>query len=180
MNESRKQVIINEIIYWKKNRVLPEHYCDFLLALYTKGEGLQNQTEKPRIRKRLLLLLLFIPIGIFLLYFTELSLTLQIVFGFILIIIGILLTFYCTKRRMLFQIPLIMTAFFLLFVSVQITLIHTSDESFMLYIVLAINCFIWLFTGLKLKQIYFSISGTVGLILLIFSIIISIAFTFLS
>jgi hypothetical protein len=178
MNESRKQIIINEIMYWKKNRMLPEHYCDFLLALYTKGSGLQNQSEKLRLRKNILLLLILIPIGIFLFYFTELSLTLQIVFGFILIIIGILLTFYSVKRRMLFQIPLIITAFLVLFISVQITLIHTSGDSFMLYIVLAINCFIWIFTGLKLKQIYFTISGTAGLILLIFSLIKSIVFPF--
>jgi hypothetical protein len=178
MNESRKQIIINEIIYWKKNRMLPEHYCDFLLALYTKGNGLQNQSEKSRLRKNILLLFILIPIGIFLFYFTELSLTLQIVFGFILIIMGILLTFYSTKRGMLFQIPLIMTAFLLLFVSVQITVIHTSDDSSMLYIVLAINCFIWIFTGLKLKQIYFTISGTAGLILLIFTLIKSTAFPF--
>ena len=178
MNESRKQIIINEIIYWKKNRMLPEHYCDFLLALYTKGNGLQDQSQKSRLRKNILLLLILIPIGIFLFYFTELSLTLQIVFGFILIIMGILLSFYSAKRGMLFQIPLIMTAFLLLFVSVQITIIHTSDDSFMLYIVLAINCFIWIFTGLKLKQIYFTISGTAGLILLIFSLIKSNAFLF--
>ena len=178
MNESRKQIIINEIIYWKKNRMLPEHYCDFLLALYTKGNGLQDQSQKSRLRKNILLLFILIPIGIFLFYFTELSLTLQIVFGLFLIIIGILLTFYSAKRGMLFQIPLIMTAFLLLFVSVQITVIHTSDDSFMLYIVLAINCFIWIFTGLKLKQIYFTISGIAGLILLIFSLIKSIAFPF--
>ena len=57
MNESRKQIIINEIIYWKKNRMLPEHYCDFLLALYTKGNGLQDQSQKSRLRKNILLLL---------------------------------------------------------------------------------------------------------------------------
>ena len=39
MNESRKQIIINEIGYWKKNQILPEQYCDFLLALYTKATG---------------------------------------------------------------------------------------------------------------------------------------------
>jgi hypothetical protein len=178
MNESRKQIIINEIIYWKKNRMLPEHYCDFLLALYTKGNGLQDQSQKSRLRKNILLLLILIPIGIFLFYFTELSLTLQIVFGLFLIIIGILLTLYSAKRGMLFQIPLIMTVFLLLFVSVQITVIHISDDSFMLYIVLAINCFIWIFTGLKLKQIYFTISGTAGLLLLIFSLIKSNAFLF--
>ena len=56
MNESRKQIIINEIIYWKKNRMLPEHYCDFLLALYTKGNGLQDQSSKIAFKKKYLII----------------------------------------------------------------------------------------------------------------------------
>ena len=52
----RKQIIINEIIYWKKNRMLPEHYCDFLLALYTKGNGLQDQS-KNRFKKKYLIII---------------------------------------------------------------------------------------------------------------------------
>jgi hypothetical protein len=179
MNESRKQIIINEIIYWKKSRLLPEQYCDFLLALYTKGNGLQDQSEKSHLRKNFLFIFIVIPIGLFLLYFTELSLTLQMVFGLILMLMGILLIVYSAKRGMLFQIPLIITAFLLLFVSVEITLIHYTNHSFMLYLVLVSNCLIWLFTGVKLKQIYFSISGTAGLILLIFSLIKSTFFPFL-
>ena len=39
MDENRKQIIIKEIGYWKNNKLLPEQYCDFLLALYTEGTG---------------------------------------------------------------------------------------------------------------------------------------------
>ncbi|GEN57403.1 hypothetical protein GCM10012290_11390 [Halolactibacillus alkaliphilus] len=39
MDENRKQTIIHEIKYWKTNHLLPTHYCDFLLALYTEGSG---------------------------------------------------------------------------------------------------------------------------------------------
>ncbi|SEN55813.1 hypothetical protein SAMN04488134_101355 [Amphibacillus marinus] len=37
MDKQRKITIINEIHYWRENRLLPSHYCDFLLALYTEG-----------------------------------------------------------------------------------------------------------------------------------------------
>lgn len=36
---STKKVILNEIAFWKQNKLLPEHYCDFLTALYAQGEG---------------------------------------------------------------------------------------------------------------------------------------------
>ncbi|WP_232695352.1 hypothetical protein [Brevibacillus daliensis] len=38
MDEKRKQIIVSEIEQWRKNNLLPEHYCIFLLNLYTEGE----------------------------------------------------------------------------------------------------------------------------------------------
>ena len=38
MSNQRKQIILNEITFWKQNKLLPEHYCDFLMTLYTEGE----------------------------------------------------------------------------------------------------------------------------------------------
>ncbi|PKC51915.1 hypothetical protein RhiirA1_482678 [Rhizophagus irregularis] len=38
MPNTRKQIILNEILFWKQNKLLPEHYCDFLMTLYTEGE----------------------------------------------------------------------------------------------------------------------------------------------
>lgn len=38
MNAQRKKIIMAEIYYWKQNKLLPEHYCDFLLTLYTQGD----------------------------------------------------------------------------------------------------------------------------------------------
>lgn len=170
MQENRKQIIIKEITYWKENRLLPEQYCDFLLALYTEGNGLQDKTVHSSPRKSNLYFLLLIPIGLFLFYFTELSLILQIVLGVISIIIGIYLTAWLAKNGFLFQIPLIITAILLLFMSVELTLTYTSGHPLVLYIVLGANCLLWLFTGLKFRQLYFSISGIAGLLLLVVSL----------
>ncbi|WP_338451587.1 hypothetical protein R4Z09_06825 [Niallia oryzisoli] len=166
MQESRKQIIINEITYWKKNRLLPEHYCDFLLALYTEGNGAQEKNKKSQWFKKELLLLLFIPIIMVLFYFTELSLILQLVFAIILILIGIYLIFYFRKTGLLFQIPLIVTALILLFVSVKITLTLFPDTLIVLYTVLGFNCILWLAGGWKFKQLHFTLSGILGIVFL--------------
>lgn len=34
VNQDRRTVILDEIEYWRENRLLPEHYCDFLSNLY--------------------------------------------------------------------------------------------------------------------------------------------------
>ncbi|WP_164553358.1 hypothetical protein [Brevibacillus marinus] len=38
MDEQRRKTIINEINNWRQSQLLPEHYCIFLLNLYTEGE----------------------------------------------------------------------------------------------------------------------------------------------
>lgn len=38
MDDQRKKMIISEIENWRKNHLLPEHYCIFLLNLYSSGE----------------------------------------------------------------------------------------------------------------------------------------------
>lgn len=46
MNKDEKnQVIIQEILKWKENRLLPAEQCDFLLALYTKGGEIDVKEE---------------------------------------------------------------------------------------------------------------------------------------
>ncbi|KAA9026337.1 hypothetical protein [Niallia endozanthoxylica] len=171
MQDNRKQMIINEIIYWKKNHLLPEHYCDFLLAIYTEGEGIQEKNKKKsRWLKKELFLLLFIPIILFLFYFTELSLILQLVIAIILILIGIYLTFMYKKRESLFQIPLIVTALILLFSSVKIALTIYPENVISLYIVLGFNCLLWLAGGWRFKQLHFTLSGILGILLLILSL----------
>jgi hypothetical protein len=172
MDDSRKQIIIKEIGYWKKTRLLPEHYCDFLLALYTEGNSLPETNTISKSRQNLLFWLAIIPLIMFLLYFTELSFTLQMVSAVILIFFGIWLTIYLSKKELLFEIPLIVSALFLLFISVEMTLEHFPDNMFSLYGVLVGNCLLWLFSGWKFRQIYFIISGILGCLLIVLSILI--------
>ena len=172
MDENRKQIIIKEIGYWKKNKLLPEQYCNFLLALYTEGTGLNEKSNKSKNEKKVFLWLLIIPIIVFIVYFTELSLILQIVFAIVFILIGIYLIFYLKRNGLLFHIPLIISALLLLYVSVELTLTNFPKSTIILYSILMVNCFIWLVGGWKFKQIYFTISGVLGLLLITISMMI--------
>ncbi|MBB6445998.1 hypothetical protein [Bacillus benzoevorans] len=168
MDETRKQIIIKEIDYWKEHHLLPEQYCNFLLALYTEGNGIKNKRNKLSKNKKQLLWLLVVPVFIFFLYFTELSLILQIAISIIFLFIGTYLTIYFTKQGFFYQIPLILTAIFVLLMSVEVVQKLFSNHIFSLYGILLCNCFIWLFSGIKLKLVYFTISGILGMILLLF------------
>ncbi len=171
MDENRKQIIIKEIGYWKNNKLLPEQYCNFLLALYTEGTGLNETSNGSKKRKKMFLWFLIIPIIVFVFYFTELSFTLQIVLSIVFLFIGIYLTIYLKRKGLLFHIPLVLSALLLLFVSVEWTLMHFPESSIILYGILMLNCLIWLIGGWKLKQLYFTISGVLGILLITLSMV---------
>lgn len=68
MDKEKNKIIIDEISNWKKNQLLPEKYCNFLLALYTYGEGVEEEKQSMTSMKRqvfigldLLLLFLLLP-----------------------------------------------------------------------------------------------------------------------
>lgn len=43
MNRDKKEIILNEIDTWRRSRLLPEHYCDFLENLYRDEKSASTQ-----------------------------------------------------------------------------------------------------------------------------------------
>lgn len=175
MNENRKNIIINEILSWKKTRMLPEQYCDYLLALYTEGN--QQKISNKGIRnggfwKNHYLFILLLPLTLFLIHFTELSITLQMPVLILFVLMGVIFTIYFSKKGILLQIPMIVSALILLLTSVEFFSSMYPEKPIFLYFNLIINCLLWLLCGWKLKQLAFTISGILGLILLIIYIFI--------
>ncbi|SNS59250.1 hypothetical protein SAMN05444672_101192 [Bacillus sp. OK838] len=69
MDEMRKKIIIQEINSWKESRMLPEQYCDYLLALYCQGELPPANFDKTWSDKKDILSGLLIEPFLHLLYF---------------------------------------------------------------------------------------------------------------
>lgn len=88
MNETRKKIIINEIHYWKKSRILPEQYCNFLLALYTEGEYEQevSSPKRPTFRKQYIIMTAVIVSALIVNYFTEIVPLMQILLFLIFLV----------------------------------------------------------------------------------------------
>lgn len=175
MDDQRKKTIINEIIYWKENRMLPEHYCNYLLSLYTEGNRTEEEKKVVANKKAFPwkingILLMIIVAALFFIYFTELSLLWQMAIIFFLSGIGIIAAIYLFKRKMAFQVTLILSALLILIGSVELVSTLFTEKANYLYATVFANCLLWVLTGWKLKLIYFTISGIVGFVLLIASI----------
>lgn len=174
MQDQRKIIIVKEIAYWKENKMLPEHYCDYLLTLYTEGNGVEESEIKKKGKSLFIFSLLFfsfIPITIFLLYFTELSFILQMAISLIFLIFCFVGIFLYNKNQINVDIPATVAAIIILLCSVAFVLELFSNEIIFLYIILFLNCLFWYLCGKRYKLLYFTISAFIGTFLLIILVV---------
>ncbi|MCM3712848.1 hypothetical protein M3202_02020 [Alkalihalobacillus oceani] len=182
MNEQRKTTIINEIKYWKKSKLLPDQYCDYLLTLYTEGEhDIEPEPEQKRslhLRfqpSRTLLICIMVQalflLALLVIYFTEFPLGLQISTG-IFFTIAIILLANRTKRQTLAlsYLYLLEAAVLLFLLTIHAVVTMFAGET--LYIALAtfIHCLAWFMIGWKWKLRFFTIASLLGGLLLLYFI----------
>ncbi|EON71765.1 hypothetical protein [Lysinibacillus sphaericus] len=179
MTNPRKKIILNEILFWKQNKLLPEHYCDFLATLYAEGtdvEELEYATHKQAIlpsekRKMIFLLgaLCISVIALLYVYFTVPSLTMILTVIVAIAAITLFITAFrvVKKNNLLAPILHIIAAILLFSVSIRICTTYFSGNNIVLFGLIAANCGVWLWSGIKMKLLYFTVSGVLGLIALI-------------
>ncbi|MFC5466623.1 hypothetical protein [Lederbergia graminis] len=175
MNETRKKIILNEIEFWKQNNMLPEQYCDYLLALYSGGD---IKTESQKRHKNdyselyvSLLFLLMIISSIVITYITDFSFGMQTLFLSICCFLLVLAYYFFRKKGKKRLVIYITAAFLLLIYSVQIndTFFNANEKS--LQIILFFHGFVWLFTGVWRKLHFFTVSGIIAICVILFTIL---------
>lgn len=182
MNPQRKRMIISEIKYWKQNKLLPEHYCDFLITLYAQGEDEKEVKateavlvkEKKKLRRTIIMLsiLAIIVSGCMFAFVQYPGLTLA------LTAVVSLLFLLLTLRKSTVQLGVapflyILASFMLLLMSLKLWSVFFEGHTMLLIGLLILNCALWLFAGRMLKLLYFTISGAAGLLLIIGFLLIS-------
>ena len=183
MNEQRKRIIISEIKYWKNNKLLPEHYCDFLITLYAQGadedsnemkqdESILVKQKKSSSRSLLFYLLLTLPAGGSMFVFVQYP-SVTLLFAAAVTLVLLVATMRKTSSKVLIQFIYILSSFLILGMSLKIWLTYFEGHTMLLLGLLMLNCALWLFAGRLLKLLYFTISGAVGLLLIIGFLLIS-------
>lgn len=175
MNKDKKDIIINEIEYWKENKLLPETYCHFLLALYTEGNHEDDQLLGTKHKKGAYLLigiLVFLLMSTLLVtYFTELSFVLQTVTEGILLVTSAVVTAYLIHKKAAFQLPLVLMFLQLLISSINLVEYITLGNQFWIAFTVAGNGFLWVVIGTRYRVHSLLISGLIAVFILILTII---------
>lgn len=174
MNRDKRAVIIQEIQYWRKNKLLPEQYCDFLLNLYGGAETEISATG--RANKSILNnskglawslgLGLISIISILVINFNAFPLQLQIAVA----IIGVLILFVLGMRIIKRSVPLayatIGAGCLLMLAAGEWLLMQNGwNDAAAAIGYLTFCCLVWLFIGLLLNLSFLHFCGWAGLML---------------
>lgn len=177
MEEERIATIVNEIEYWKEHKLLPDQQCDFLLALYTKGESNTKALSKsnqytgkePKWIKamQIILLLLLLPFSFLVLYFTEFHIYLQLGILALFFSYAIWSFLYFKQRAAIyFHLSIVISLFLLMLFTICFSkvLFHQSSA---VNLIIMFNFVIWLFVGRYYKLQYLIITSILGLIFVV-------------
>ena len=153
MQNPRKKIILNEILFWKQNKLLPEQYCDFLMTLYSEGNEIESEEEishKNAIKAKekrnnmlfITLLSLVVVVLILLLFLmTEAVWIMAIITGVVACALMVGAFMIAKKNGLLAPILQVLSALLIFGLSVKVSLTYFADNLIVLYSLLIANCF---------------------------------------
>ncbi|WP_406944412.1 hypothetical protein ACJA3J_14315 [Halobacillus sp. SY10] len=176
MKHERTKTIVDEIRYWKQNHLLPDEYCNFLLALYTQGEGQENEesakgAQSPAFYMFMAMNAFLLPLSFLVIYFTEMGIIMQtVVLSSFVIGVWIHIRWLQYKKSDWLFIPLLNGALILLLLTVHLNQ-NMIGLGLSFYITLTLNFTLWIYLGWlwKVKTLFYS--GVIGFIFLIIYIV---------
>lgn len=176
MSNQRKQIIINEIAFWKKNKMLPDHYCDFLTSLYTGGGSAEDEPlnapndkqsilarEKKKFSSKFIIfpfIVVALIAGLQFVPFDWIAIAIGAVVGVALSIYGIRLAF---KKNVAAPVLHMSGALLILTMSVKIVITYFEGSNTALFVAIAFNSLFWVLLGAWQKLIYFFLAGIIGI-----------------
>lgn len=174
--DDKRKIIIKEIEQWRKSKLLPEHYCDFLLNIYLEDRS--SHHNKPTLlgmnpaaiknsnwKIWVLIFGVIAAIALTALNFTAFNLPMQIgvslLFLFVCYALGSLQR---TNEPLKAQILFGVASLFLLFIGVYLLRLYHIYESVIVVGFVVLCSLVWLLTGLLSRFLLFQLSGWVVLV----------------
>lgn len=178
MDLQKRKIIVSEIEYWRKNQLLPEHYCIFLLNLYTEGThqessaaGREMNTAKrsePGLArgKQLLLWLggavLLLLLTYLVTYFNGFPFPMQIAITTILVLVFYLLSILSRERQPLRSHLFFFLSSILLILGGMKLAERMQWGNAWAQLGMAAVCLFWILHGRLFRQRYLYVCGLLG------------------
>lgn len=169
MDARRKAIIINEIIYWKESNLLPDQYCDYLLALYTEGTDEKSDTPAKKQRKNMLTIF-FLMINLFLVPFialiiinTDITIVLSITYLILALAICLTLSYFGAKVFLIDSTYISLALLLNIFLISLIVVNQWIPQAWIGLMIVFIQLVAWVVLGAKISNKWLMIMGILGL-----------------
>lgn len=173
MDTEKRKIIVKEIEQWRRSRLLPEHYCDFLKNLY------DDEGEKPRSvmgvsaasisdsnwKPWLVVLAIISAISYSVLNFNSFGISLQIGISALFVVLCYVFAFLQRNKNPIVT-PLLcgVASGFMLFIGIYLLHNHGVDSPFAYVSYVAFCSIVWLLTGILGRLGMFHFCGWAGLL----------------
>lgn len=170
-HEKRNEIIIAEIQHWKRNKLLPEIYCDFLLTLYTKGDGSayqeENNSGKTLGRQWLKLLMFIFIVPVVLVLYLTLNSFFLVFALFLLAMLSFLLyqSIHKNGYMLISHLALVVLLFIVLLLTISFS--KLLGNQYITNIVIFINFISWFIFAFKKRYTYLLILSLLAIVFLL-------------
>jgi hypothetical protein len=170
----KRKIIIKEIENWRRSKVLPEHYCDFLMNLYQDDEVKTtswNTVSKTSIRNShwklwLLIGVILTAVCVIVFNFNLFPIPMQIgISTFFILLCYLLGILKLHKNKSISYMFLGTASIFLLFIGQHLMKLHGVEDALWVLGYLVLCSIIWIVIGIILKLGLFQFCGWTGLIM---------------
>src|SRR5699024_2537667 len=170
-NDERIGIIIDEINYWKEHKLLPIVYCDYLLALYTKGDRDSVESIKTEKHKSILLyttsivlLTILLPLSFLIIYYFAFPPLIKMSILLLFIIFTFIMYRFLKKQKYFFHhLAFIVFLMLILIATVFVGTIYTDNQNLTGLIVL-LNFISWFILGRKIHVRYLIVSSFIAIV----------------
>ncbi|GAE91172.1 hypothetical protein JCM21714_113 [Gracilibacillus boraciitolerans JCM 21714] len=169
MEEERKKIIINEINYWKSHQLLPTHYCNFLLALYTEGEGIIDEKQEKKQTSYYLFyyffdtIILLLPVLLFQ-FSNQIILQIIGIIAILFLAVGMMRVFiHHTKLQNSYAVMIFFAVFLF---STTLLLNDYIQIWWIIYPWMLVNSLSWIVFGKLKRQFFLQVAGIFMLIII--------------
>lgn len=174
MDAEKRKVIVREIHHWRRSKLLPEHYCDFLMNLYVdestpKPASLMGVSASSVANSNwkiwLAIMAVIAALALSALNFNSFGLPMQIGIStlFVIICYGFAYRHY-QKAPVVSYLLCGVSSIALLFVGLYLLDLHAVSSANAYVGYLAFCSSVWLFNGLVGRMAIFQICGWLGLV----------------
>ncbi|MBD0379122.1 hypothetical protein [Paenibacillus sedimenti] len=174
MDTEKRKIIVKEIEHWRRSRLLPEHYCDFLMNLYL-DEGMEKPKSLMGVSASsvansnwkiwIVVMAIIAALALSALNFNSFGMPMQIGISTLFVVICYVLGYRQYNKSPIVSCLLCgLASMAMIFIGLYLLHLYEVSSSYAYVGYVALCSLVWLINGLAARMGIFQFCGWIGLV----------------